>query len=180
MGAAFCLSQWEDESWASVFARIDALGVDFPQRDETASLSRIAIASIDLLLDTNACIAIISGRTDTVRELVLNAERDGSRIAVSSIIAFELWFGAAKSARVDANIQALKRFLGKTEVLPFDHEDAQIAGSLRHDLRRKGTPIGTYDVLIAAQALRHNALLVTANVREFSRVPNSCWENWEA
>ena len=133
-----------------------------------------------ILLDTNACIAIISGRTDTVRDLVLDAERDGYRIAVPSIVAFELWFGAANSARVDANIEALERFLGKTEVLSFDHEDARIAGSLRHDLRRKGTPIGTYDVLIAAQALRHNALLVTANVREFSQVPNLRWENWEA
>lgn len=99
---------------------------------------------------------------------------------VPSVTSFELWFGAAYSDRIEANKQALSYFLEGFEILPFDGEDARIAGTIRSDLRRRGRPIGTYDVLIAAQALRHDALLVTANVREFSRVPDLRWENWEA
>jgi len=50
---------------------------------------------------------------------------------------------------------------------PIDDEDARFAGIIRADLRKNGTRIGPYDVLIAGQALRHDLLLVTANVREF-------------
>lgn len=99
---------------------------------------------------------------------------------IPSITSFELWFGAANSERGAANAHALLDFLNDFPVLPFDGEDARIAGSVRFELKRKGTPIGTYDILIAAQTLRHEALLVTANVREFSRVPDLRWENWEA
>jgi tRNA(fMet)-specific endonuclease VapC len=133
-----------------------------------------------ILLDTNACIAIITGRMPSVRARLLNALDGGDFAMVPSITSFELWFDAANSDRVEANRQALSYFLQDFEILPFDGEDARLAGSIRLDLRRKGTPIGTYDVLIAAQALRHEALLVTANVREFSRVPDLRWENWEA
>jgi len=135
---------------------------------------------LTLLLDTNACIAIISGRKNRVRDRFLSAQDKGDQVMVPSIVSFELWFGAANSARVDANIQALEYFLAKLEILPFNDEDARLAGGIRFDLKRKRLPIGTYDVLIAAQTLRRGALLITANVREFSRVPNLRWENWEA
>jgi tRNA(fMet)-specific endonuclease VapC len=133
-----------------------------------------------ILLDTNACIAIITGRKPSVRARLSNALDAGDVAMVPSITSFELWFGAVNSDRVEANRQALSYFLQDFEILPFDEEDARIAGAIRLDLKRKGTPIGTYDVLIAAQAVRHGALLVTANVREFSRVPGLRWENWEA
>ena len=133
-----------------------------------------------ILLDTNSCIAIMTARRPQVRERVARALDDGEIVVVPSIVAFELWFGAANSDRVEANTKALRDFLTDFEVLPFDDEDARLAGGIRFDLKRKGMPIGTYDVLIAAQALRREALLVTANVREFSRVPDLRWENWEA
>lgn len=62
--------------------------------------------------------------------------------------------------------------------LPFEEEDAQMAGMLRAELETAGRPIGAYDLLIAGQALRHNLTLVTANVREFSRVQNLLWQDW--
>lgn len=133
-----------------------------------------------ILLDTNCCIAMISGRKPQVRERLSRALDAGDIVMVPSITAFELWFGTANSDRVEANTRALSDFLDEFEVLPFDHEDARLAGAIRFDLKRRGTSIGTYDVLIAAQTVRYEALLVTANTSEFSRVPNLRLENWEA
>ena len=65
-------------------------------------------------------------------------------------------------------------------VLPFDAEDAAHAGDIRAHLERKGTPIGPYDYLIAAQARRRGATLVTANRREFERVPGLMVADWAA
>ena len=66
------------------------------------------------------------------------------------------------------------------EVSAFDEEDAKTAGELRATLEGAGTPIGPYDLLIAAQALRTGATLVTANVAEFTRVPDLQWQDWTA
>ena len=103
----------------------------------------------------------------------------GDRIFVSSIAIFELWYGVFKSARHDFNRKRLDTFLaGPVAVLPFEEEDAQAAGSIRAALESSGNPIGAYDVLIAAQALRHQLTLVTANVSEFSRVKGLSWQDW--
>jgi tRNA(fMet)-specific endonuclease VapC len=67
---------------------------------------------------------------------------------------------------------------GHVVVVGFEEEDAVIAGDLRAELERAGTPIGPYDLLIAAQALRSGSTLVTANVREFRRVPGLAVEDW--
>jgi len=61
---------------------------------------------------------------------------------------------------------------------PFEPDDAEEAGDIRADIERAGAPIGPYDVLIAAQARRRGALLVTANTREFTRVPGLRTEDW--
>jgi predicted nucleic acid-binding protein len=65
-------------------------------------------------------------------------------------------------------------------VLPFEPEDAEEAGELRAELRRAGTPIGPYDLLVAAQARRRGAVLVTANAEEFARVPGLKTQDWTA
>lgn len=73
----------------------------------------------------------------------------------------------------------LKEFLsGGIAVLAFEDEDAAHAGALRAKLEAGGTPIGPYDVLIAGQALRHGATLVTANSKEFKRVRGLKCEDW--
>ncbi len=91
---------------------------------------------------------------------------------------FELWYGIQKSTHVDRNLQALEAFLAPLRILSFDSQDARVAGEIRVQLERAGTPIGPYDLLIAAQALRHDLTLVTANAKEFSRVTGLRWENW--
>lgn len=130
------------------------------------------------LLDTNACIALINGNPANVRTKFRKVLDQGNPMAVSSIVLFELWYGVAKSRLKERNSERLAVFMAPFDALPFDDEDARIAGAIRADLERAGTPIGAYDVLIAGQALRYDLTLVTANVAEFSRVGQLRWEDW--
>src|SRR5262245_48039775 len=125
-----------------------------------------------ICLDTNAVIAVLNDRASRVRQKIDAAINLGHPLAISSIVLFELRYGAAKSARPDRNSQRIADFLaGPINVLAFEPDDADEAGRIRAALERAGTPIGPYDILVAAQARRRNALLVTANEREFARVP---------
>jgi tRNA(fMet)-specific endonuclease VapC len=131
------------------------------------------------LLDSNACIALIKSAPITVRTRFDQEIAKGAAIYVSSIVVFELWYGAAKSARRQVNAHLVGRFLSEhVTLMPFEIEDAKVAGGIRADLEAIGRPIGAYDVLIAGQALRGGLTLVTANVREFSRVKGLDWEDW--
>ena len=132
------------------------------------------------LLDTNAYIAVINGRPLAVRERLRRVMGRGEAVAVSTIVLFELWYGVAKSSRVEANTERLAVFLARIEPLPFDDEDARAAGAIRAELERSGRPIGAYDTLIAGQAVRRGLVLVTANVGEFGRVAGLRWEDWAA
>lgn len=73
-----------------------------------------------------------------------------------------------------------RRFLQPYRSLPFDDTAAEIVGLLRARLTTQGTPIGPYDIQLAAIALANNCTLVTHNVREFGRIPELQWEDWEA
>lgn len=134
---------------------------------------------MSFLLDTNVCIALMKGRDHALRERI-RRERDARvRMAVSSVSVFELWFGVGKSQRKEENARRLEAFQALPfEWLDFDCEDARHAGLLRGTLVAAGTPIGFYDTLIAAQALRQDLTIVTANVGEFTRVPGLRLENW--
>jgi tRNA(fMet)-specific endonuclease VapC len=132
-----------------------------------------------IYLDTNAVIAVLNDPASPVRGRLDATIGRGGGLALSSIVLFELWYGAVKSTRPDYNIRRIADFLaGPVEVLPFESEDAEEAGEIRATLERGGSPIGPYDLLIAAQARRRNALLVTANGREFERVPGLRFEDW--
>jgi tRNA(fMet)-specific endonuclease VapC len=134
-----------------------------------------------ICLDTNAVIIAINDRNSRVRARFNQTARSGVPLSISSIVLFELWYGIAKSHRQQYNMETLAGFLaGPIQVLHFDADDAREAGHIRATLAKAGTPIGPYDILIAAQALRRNALLVTANEREFSRVPGLKTEDWAA
>jgi tRNA(fMet)-specific endonuclease VapC len=131
------------------------------------------------LLDTNACIALLNGRPVGVDARVRRALQSGAHVALSAIVLSELWYGVARSARTGENADRLRTFsAGPLPVLAFDDDDARVAGNIRGALAARGTPIGPYDVLIAAQALHRNYTLVTANIGEFARVDELRWENW--
>jgi tRNA(fMet)-specific endonuclease VapC len=132
-----------------------------------------------IFLDTNAVIAVLNDRASPVRARLDGAIGRGGGLGLSSLVLFELQYGAAKSAWPEHNMRRIADFLtGPIDVLPFEADDAEEAGNIRAALERNGTPIGPYDVLIAAQARRRNALLVTANGREFWRVPGLRFEDW--
>jgi len=133
------------------------------------------------LLDTNACIELINGTEINVRRRFTRAVARESVILLSSIVAFELWYGVAKSQRKDGNTQRLETFLGgPLEWALFDEDDARAAGTVRAELETVGRPVGAYDVLLAGQARRCGATLVTSNTKEFARVQGLKWEDWAA
>ena len=130
------------------------------------------------LLDTNACIALINGTETIVRRRFHRAAKSGVML-LSSIVAFELWYGVGKSQRKESNSRRLEAFFaGPLEWAQFDEEDAREAGSVRAQLESSGKPIGAYDVLLAGQARRRGATLVTSNAKEFGRVRGLKWEDW--
>ena len=136
---------------------------------------------MNYLLDTNAVIALLKGRPAEVRLRFRRAVSRGGSIAVSSVVIYELWYGVARSERRCENAERLRIFLsGRIDVASFDADDAETAGDLRATLEAAGTPIGPYDMLIAAQALRSGATLVTANVAEFARARGLAWQDWSA
>lgn len=91
---------------------------------------------------------------------------------------FELYFGAQASQRVRHNAEQIEQL--DMPILPFDAADARAAAEVRADLKRKGTPIGPYDTLIAGQALARGLIVVTGNRREFERVAGLRVEDWTA
>ena len=130
------------------------------------------------LLDTNVCIALINGQP-SIRARLQKVLSTGAEVRVSAIVAFELWYGVAKSSRVAENTRLLEAFFaGPLRLLAFEVEDAKVAGKIRAALETAGKPIAAYDVLIAGQALRSNFTLVTSNVREFERVKELNWIDW--
>jgi tRNA(fMet)-specific endonuclease VapC len=131
-----------------------------------------------LMLDTNICIYTIKHQPPQVR-VRLEAVRPQD-VAISGIVAAELWFGVVKSRRRQHNERALRDFLGFVEVVDWPREAAPLYGELRSRLEARGRPIGNMDTLIAAHALYERATLVTRNRGEFERVEGlqiDCWES---
>jgi tRNA(fMet)-specific endonuclease VapC len=136
---------------------------------------------VNYLLDSNAVIAVLKNQPALVRQRLRHAASDGGAIAVSTVVLFELWYGVAWSRHRRENAERLRVFLsGLIDIMPFEEKDAAIAGDLRAALEAGGRPIGPCDLLIAAQALRTGATLVTSNVAEFARVEGLRWLDWAA
>ena len=128
------------------------------------------------MLDTNICIYAIKNKPEKVLNTLKEKLNDG--ICISAITLAELAHGVEKSAARDKNRAALLRFLSILTVLPFDDLAAAEYGEVCANLQRKGTPIGTMDMLIAAHAKTEGLILVTNNTREFERVEGLTLENW--
>jgi tRNA(fMet)-specific endonuclease VapC len=127
------------------------------------------------LLDTNILSALLDEPTGPVSQCI---ERAGVKnIFTSVVVAAEIRFGAAKkgSARLSERVEQL---LLRLRVAALEPPADREYGRIRAELERVGTPIGGNDLLIAAQALTTGSILVTDNLREFSRVPDLRVENW--
>ncbi len=128
------------------------------------------------LLDTNICILLIRQKSQTVLHNL--TQHPFTDIAISAITVAELQYGVAKSTHRVQNQQALDYFLLPLTILPFDERVATMYGEIRVYLEAQGAPIGAIDTLLAAQAMSHNLIFVTNNVRDFARVPGLTVEDW--
>jgi tRNA(fMet)-specific endonuclease VapC len=127
------------------------------------------------MLDTNICIYVMKTYPSALREK-FNALAE--QLCISSITLGELHYGAEKSARHAENLTAIDHFVARLEVLPFGDKAAGQYGQLRAELERVGTPCGPYDMQIGGHARSEGLILVTNNMREFSRMPGLRVENW--
>ena len=128
-------------------------------------------------LDTNVCVRYLNGRAISVRDKL--AAMSQSAVIVCAIVKAELYAGAMKSINPVQTRTEQQAFLDQFISLPFDDAAASVYASIRVHLEYAGTPIGPYDLQIAAIALANNLILVTHNTREFSRVPGLVLEDWE-
>jgi tRNA(fMet)-specific endonuclease VapC len=132
-----------------------------------------------ICLDTNVVIAAINHRPPSVRVRLEQAFAAGTPVGIPTVVLSELWYGLRKRTRPQHTDAILATFLTLDVTLwPFEAEDAEEAGDIRAALERAGALIGAYDILIAAQARRRGALLVTANARTYARVPRLASEDW--
>lgn len=128
------------------------------------------------LLDTNICIYALNCRSE---ELVRHLQTlEPSEIGLSVMTVAELRYGAFYSSYPARNHLQLDKFLLPFRIISWDEDAANCYGEIVADLRRKGTPIGPIDALIAAHALSLELVLVTNNTKEFERVPGLVCENW--
>lgn len=127
------------------------------------------------LLDTNILSELIKQPASALAEKISNLHYD--ELCTSVLVACELRYGAQKrgSEKLTDKINAL---LEQLEILPLDIDVSFHYGNIRAVLEKQGQLIGGNDLLIAAHALSIKAILVTANTREFKRVPGLKIENW--
>lgn len=128
------------------------------------------------LLDTNICIFAIKKKSSRILTTINSHMGDG--IHISSLTIAELEFGVSNSQFPDKNRLALIEFLSPFDYLNYDDEDAIEYGRLKTHLRRSGSIIGPIDLLLASQALAKNLIMVTNNVKEFTRVPGLTVQDW--
>lgn len=129
------------------------------------------------LLDTNILSEFIRNPGGLVnKRLAVVGE---ATVCTSIVVACELRFGAKKKgpSRLEERVDEV---LASLEVLPLDKESDRHYADIRTHLSRKGRPIGSNDLLIAAHTLALDLILVTDNVDEFARVPELSIENWLA
>ncbi|MEI3649476.1 MAG: type II toxin-antitoxin system VapC family toxin [Dolichospermum lemmermannii FEM_B0920] len=129
------------------------------------------------LLDTNVCARYLNGKSLAIRQRLRSTNL--ADIAVCSVVKGELFYGAMKSNNFEKTLHRQQEFLKLFVSLPFDDDASFIYGRIRAELSTKGIIIGANDLQIAAIAMVNNLILVTHNVREFSRVNGLRFEDWE-
>jgi len=128
------------------------------------------------MLDTDTCIAIIKRKPESALKK-LRGKQIG-QVGISSITLGELAYGASKSTKPKESHDALKEFLLALEVAEFNFDTALHYGDIRASLAKAGTPIGPLDTLIGSHAYSIDAILVTHNTREFSKIKGLRLEDW--
>lgn len=128
------------------------------------------------LLDTCTLSDYLKGESNTIKRFHQTTPYD---ICVSSITVFEIEYGLLPKPslikKINPQLQAIYK---KVKTINFSPIEAKAAANIRKNLKQAGTPIGYYELLIAATAQVNNLIIVTSNTKEFSRVENLRLENW--
>jgi len=131
---------------------------------------------VKYLLDTNVLSDFARGERAVMARIRQEAPM---QLAVSVITEMEVEYGLARNPGLAPRVrEAMRVLLASLSVLPFEREDARVAAQLRANLTIQRTPIGAYDLLLAACALRRGLKIVTHNAREFLRVSGLALEDW--
>ena len=128
------------------------------------------------ILDTNICVRFLRGDESVVRRLLDADENDDLRIP--AMVEGELFYGVEKSEQRDENREKVKALLAFLPVCHADDETMEKFGELKAKAEAAGRRVDDADVIIAATAMRHGALLVTGNTRHFSRFDGLEIEDW--
>lgn len=127
------------------------------------------------VLDTNTLIYFFKGIGRVGERLLATPPKD---IGLPSIVLYEISVGIEKAASPDKRKMQLDQFSEVVNILPFGSKEASCAAGIRAELDKRGTPIGPYDILIAATALSNKGTLVTHNTKELSRITGLQLEDW--
>ena len=127
------------------------------------------------LLDTDTLTAFFRGEGRVAERLLALPPAE---IAIPAIAACEIGVGIARSAEPARRRGQWESLLSVVQVLPFGKAEAEVAAMIQAALLKAGTPIGQLDMLVAGTAMANDAVLVTRNVREFSRVAGLRTEDW--
>jgi len=127
-----------------------------------------------ILLDTNVVVAFLNGYKSVLKRIRVKIDK----IALSTLVVAELDYGAKVSQKSEENLEKLYQLVDIVQVVPFDIECAKIFGTIKSGLRKLGKPTGEVDALIAATAIAHEAILVTANKKHFENIEGLKIEIW--
>ena len=127
------------------------------------------------MLDTNICIYVMKNYPPN---LLGKFNALAEQLCISSITLGELHYGAEKSARRADNLIAIQHFTARLDVLAFETKAAAHYGQVRAELERAGAICGPHDMQIGGHARSEGLIVVTNNMREFSRMPGLRTENW--
>ena len=127
------------------------------------------------VIDTNTLIYFFKGRESVSRKLLSIPPKE---IGIPSVVVYELEVGIAKFRAPRKRLKQLEEMMSIITVLPFTVKEARSSAMIRAQLERKGLLIGPIDMLIAGTALAHQAILVTHNVKEFTRIDKLQVEDW--
>jgi tRNA(fMet)-specific endonuclease VapC len=131
--------------------------------------------AVRYLLDTNTASYVIKGNFPHVRERLLKVSM--AEVGISVVTEAELRFGVVRLPEATTLKKVVEEFLLRVEVLPWTSQAAQHYASIRATLERGGEPMGNLDMMIAAQALAIDSVLVTHD-RVFRRVKGLKVEDW--
>ncbi|GLQ63983.1 type II toxin-antitoxin system tRNA(fMet)-specific endonuclease VapC [Gluconobacter cerinus] len=129
------------------------------------------------LLDTNFCIRVLRDRPQGLRE---RFNDNAEALCISDVVLYELLYGAEKSQNPLKTRREVEHFAARLSVLPFDDDAAVHTAEIRAYLETRGCVIGPYDLMIAGHARSRGLVVVTGNLREFTRVNGLRSEDWTA